>query len=152
MTINKPIAFSIIGALLFGASSMVSAEELVVTAGAAKKGGSTIALDLVTEGSTVAFQFNIPLPKGIEASQVDLSRCVADLPKTHSGQCNVAKGQIIGLVYNDQNVALPKGIVSVGQIGLKGNIARGGITVSNFVANDASARELPAKTNVSFDK
>ena len=149
MTINKSIMFSVVGALLF--TSIASADELVVTAGSAKK-GSSIALDLVTEGSTVAFQFNIALPKGIEPSQVDLSRCVADLPKTHSGLCSVAKGQIIGLVYNDQNMALPKGIVSVGQINLKGGISRSELTVTDFVASDAAAKALPAKTSISFDK
>lgn len=151
MAINKFVTFSVVGALLLGMSSVASSEELIVTAGTAKKGGS-IALDLVSDGSAVAFQFNIPLPKGIEASQVDLSRCVADLPKTHSGQCNVAKGQIIGLVYNDQNVALPKGVVPVGQIGLKGNLSRADLKVAYFEVNDASARALPAKTSVSFDK
>lgn len=150
MTFNKSVALSVFGALLCGMSSMAIADELVVTAGAAKKGGS-VALDLVTEGATVAFQFNLQLPKGVDASQVDLSRCVADLPKSHSGQCNVAKGQIIGLVYNDQNIALPKGIVSIGQIGLKGGLVRGGLTVSDFVASDASAKAVPVKTSISFD-
>lgn len=151
MTINKSIVFSVVGALLFGASSMASADELLVTAGTAKKGGN-IALDIMTEGSTVAFQFNILLPKGVDGSQVDLSRCVADLPKTHSGQCNVANGQIIGLVYNDQNVALPQGMVSIGQIGINSALSsKTGLTVSNFVVNDSAARELPAKASVSFD-
>ncbi|MEZ5544221.1 MAG: hypothetical protein R3F10_03350 [Lysobacteraceae bacterium] len=73
MTINKSIVFSVVGALLFGASSMASADELLVTAGTAKKGGN-IALDIMTEGSTVAFQFNILLPKGVTVAKAEVFR------------------------------------------------------------------------------
>lgn len=129
-----------------------TAEELVVTS-AKSKSGNSIAIDLITEGSAVAFQFNIPLPKGVAEKDVDLSNCVADLPSTHSGQCSVAKGQVIGLVYNDANVALPAGLVSVGRIGINSPAsARGKLSVAYFEVNDSAGRALPVKTSVSSEK
>ena len=56
------------------------------------------------------------------AEQVDLSRCTADLPKHFEGKCSVARGQIIGIAYNDEGKTLPAGIVSVGKIGFKGKV------------------------------
>lgn len=146
-----------IGALAFtavmaaGSFTAAHADELIITDSVAK-GGSSIAVDLVTEGSTVAFQFNIKLPRGVKPSDVDLTKCVSDLPKSHSGQCNVAKGQIIGLVYNDQNVALPAGLVSVGRVGIKSGLSKGKLEVAYFEVNDASGRALEAKTSVSSEK
>ena len=153
MKINK--VFSLVGAgLMFAvANHAIAADELVV-ASIAKAGKSVVSLDILTEGSAVAIQFNIDLPKGIDASQVDLSNCMADLPKTHKGQCNVAKGQIIGIAYNDDGVALPAGLVSIGHVAIntKFGAARaraGTFKVATFVAANIEGKELPTRSTVS---
>ncbi len=152
MSFNKFAAVAASGLLMFGAAQLSHAEELLVTS-VAKAKGSVFSVDVMTEGAAVALQFNIALPKGVLPEQVDLSKCVADLPKSHKGQCSVAKGQIIGIVYNDQNVALPAGVVSIGKIGLNNGAAKSAkLSVAYFEVNDASARELPVSSRVSQEK
>lgn len=146
----KNLAISVLAvSMLVCGSSAFAAEELVITTGAAAKatGAGVIALDIMTEGNAAAIQFNIALPKGVLPEQVDLSQCVADLPKTHVGQCSVAKGQIIGIAYNDDGVSLPAGLVPVGKIRLKGSsIAKANLKVLNFVVSTSDAKELSATT------
>ena len=61
----KAIAFSVAMAagLLVNAPVTMAAEELVVTS-LAKSANAAVAIDIVTEGSATAIQFNIALPKG----------------------------------------------------------------------------------------
>ncbi|MEZ5463864.1 MAG: hypothetical protein R3F22_01295 [Lysobacteraceae bacterium] len=140
------IGAAIAGALMI---SSVSAGQLVVTNGAAKKGAQSMALDFATDGNATALQFEISLPKGVSADQVDLSACTADLPKTHGGACNVAKGKIIGLVFSDSNELLPAGVVSIGRISFRGSNAKvGAMQVTKFLVSDANANQLEAKVMV----
>lgn len=151
MNINKFSSSIVAALLLVAANSAFAAEELVITtsATAKAKAGVVVALDMMTEGNTAAIQFNIALPKGITAEQVDLSQCVTDLPKTHRGECNVAKGQIIGIAYNDEGVTLPAGLVSIGKIRFNGKMsARANLKVLNFVASTSDAKELSTATTV----
>lgn len=137
--------------LLVNAPVTMAAEELVVTS-LAKSANAAVAIDIVTEGSATAIQFNIALPKGVIAEQVDLSRCTADLPKHFEGKCSVARGQIIGIAYNDEGKTLPAGIVSVGKIGFKGKVnSKMKLKVVNFVVSDAQAKELPVATRISAE-
>lgn len=127
----------------------VSAEELLLTAEKAG-GNSALSLDFVTEGQAVAFQFNIKLPKGVTAAQVDLKSCLSQLPKSHTGNCvlNEKIGEIIATVYNDQNVRLPAGVVSVGHISLKG-VGADAMEVSQFLVSDAKAQPISSKATFS---
>lgn len=133
-------------AILSIVSSTAVADELLVTAGNAK-GRSSVALDFSTNGEAVAFQFNIKLPEGITADQVDLKSCVSELPKSHAGQCSVAKGEVIGLVYSDQNVKIPAGLVSVGHISFNGNVQKD-LVVSQFLVSDAAANPINSSAKV----
>lgn len=146
---SKFLLAAIAGTALSIASSSVFAEELIVTTGAAK-GRSSVALDFSTNGEAVGFQFNIDLPEGVSESQVDLKSCVADLPKTHAGQCSVAKGQIIGLVYSDQNAKLPSGLVSVGRISFGANVNKA-LKVSEVLVSDANANPIRSSAKVVAD-
>lgn len=127
------------------------ADELLVTPSAAKaKGGAVYAIDFVSSGEAVALQFNIRLPKGINASKVDLSRCVADLPKSHTGQCSVAKGHIIGLVFNDTNEPFAPGMVSIGKISIDASLAKSqkGLQISEFLVSDSKAKPVSSTVTV----
>lgn len=148
----KKLAISVTSLLLLAsASGAFAAEELIITTSSAKTAASqTFAVDIMTEGSAAAIQFNVALPKGIEASQVDLSQCMADLPKTHRGECNVAKGQVIGIAYNDEGVTLPSGLVSIGKIRINGptHARAGNLKVVSFVASTFDAKELPVNSTI----
>lgn len=136
--------------LLAFAGTSNAAEELVVTTNTMTKAKmAEFALDVMTEGSAAAIQFNIALPKGVKASQVDLSKCMADLPKTHQGECSVARGQIVGIAYNDEGVTLPAGMVSIGKIQIAGSPHRGAdLKVLNFVVSTYDAKELPTTSTI----
>ncbi|MBB5207324.1 hypothetical protein [Chiayiivirga flava] len=134
------------GAVLAMVSTSAFSDELLVTSGSAK-GRSSHALDFSTNGEAVGFQFNIRLPEGISPEQVNVKSCVAELPKSHSGQCRVNKNEIVGLVFSDSNEKLPAGLVSVGRISFDGNVQKG-LEISQFLVSDANANPIRATTKV----
>lgn len=161
MNTRKVLLACVGGMMALAMNHSHAAEELVVTAlPMAKMNKDVISIDVATQGETVAIQFNIELPKGVDASQVNLSRCMADLPKTHQGECSVAKGQIIGIAYNDDGIALPAGLVSIGKVEInagmsaraKQNFSRSqNMRVAKFVAASADGTELNTSSTVARD-
>lgn len=130
-------------ALCAASVSVAHADQLIFSA--EKSGGSRVAaIDYVSNGDAVAFQFNIDVPGGTEAS-VNLKSCVAALPKSHAGQCSFAKGQIIGIVYSDTNEFLPKGVINVGTVSVQSKGA-GDLAVASFVAVNRDG--APVESNV----
>lgn len=129
--------FLLVGALL-AVGSAAQADELLVTSSAAGR-AQAVGVDYVSSGSAVAFDFKIAVPGG-EKAKVDLSKCMADLPKTHVGQCSFVKGMVIGLAYSDSNAPLPAGVFKVGSIGIQG--ASGKPEVSYFLAADKDANKV----------
>ncbi len=144
-------AFVLFGICLTFASFASNADELLVTSGAAKaKVGHTYAIDFMSSGEAVALQFNIKIPKGVRDSQIDLSACVADLPKSHAGQCKVAKGHIVGLVYSDTNEALPAGLVSVGRISMNASLVKNQqkLQFTEFLVSNSKAQPVESTVTV----
>lgn len=136
-------------ALSVASVSVAHADQLVFSA--EKAGGARVAaLDYVSNGEAVAFEFRIDVPGGAAAS-VDLKSCVASLPKSHSGQCSFAKGQIIGLVYSDTNALLPKGIISIGKVSIQSKVA-GDLSVAMFNAVNAEGVSVESKVASSATK
>jgi len=135
------------GLLLLSGGAM--ADQLLVTE-SAKGASRAVGIDYVSSGSAVAFDFRIAIPGG-ESARVDLSKCVADLPKSHSGQCSFVKGEVIGVVYNDSNLALPKGALRVGSISIN-TISPDKASVAHFLAADKDANKIESTTFVSADK
>lgn len=118
-------------ALCVASVSVAHADQLVFSA--EKNGGARVAaLDYVSNGEAVAFDFKISVPGGADAV-VNLKSCVASLPKSHAGQCSFAKGQIIGMVYSDSNTPLPKGILSIGSVSVQTKVA-GDLSIASFTA------------------
>lgn len=140
MAINfKNLAVALVA---LGMTSVATADELLVTQ--QKRGGSyAIALDYVSDGKAAAFDFKISIPGGEEA-KVDLSQCAKALPKTHTGACSFAKGQVIGLIYNDTNEPMPAGVHKLGTIYVSTK-AEGVPKVTHFLAADASAQKIESK-------
>lgn len=140
------------GIALISLSFACNADELIVTPSASKAGAARVyAVDFVTAGNAVALQFNIKLPKGIDAKDIDLKSCVADLPSTHTGQCNVAKGHIVGVAYNDTNVPFAAGIVPVGKIYIQSqgkSVRVGDLRVSQFLVSDKNAQAIESTAKI----
>lgn len=129
--------------------SVAHADQLVFSA--EKSGGARVAaLDYVSNGDAVAFDFRIDVPGGAEAT-VDLKSCVVSLPKSHAGQCSFAKGQIIGIVYSDSNERLPKGIISIGKVSVQ-SAAAGDLSVAHFNAVNIDGMTIESKVTGSSTK
>lgn len=123
-------------AMLAGSTYAV-ADDLLVTS--AKAGAITsVALDVATGGESVALEMNITIPAG---AKVDLTSCVAQLPKSHGGVCNYVNGKVILLVFSDSNEPLPAGVVSIGTVKIVGGDASG-ISVTKFEAFNRDAVSL----------
>jgi hypothetical protein len=137
----KLITTAVLGLVL---SASAFSDELLVSAAKAKS-SEALAFDYVSEGSAVAFDFKVKVD-ATDASQIDLSKCVAGLPKSHTGQCSFAKGMVIVMVYNDTNEALPKGVLNIGSVSVRGGSAS---SVVSFTAVDKSANNV--KSSVRAD-
>lgn len=118
---------AVISTLAFTGS--VCASEVLLTKSDSKSVGS-IALDIVSDGSATAFDFVIPLASSdarkVSPKQIDLSNCVAELPKTHTGACayRAKTNDIAVFVYSPTNALLPEGIIGVGRISAPVAIAK----------------------------
>lgn len=124
--------FSMIIASFIFAQCAFAANDIALTA-ATSKGGSATSIDLVSDGTAAMLQFRINVGAAAD-SQVDLSACVASLPKSHRGECSISKGVVLGLIYNDEGVALPAGVVTIGKIGVRAPGAA--LKVVEFLAAD----------------
>lgn len=132
-----------IAAALLGGVSLAHADDLIGTIAASRSGQNTVALDLVTSGESVAFEFVVKLPKG--ATNVDLSNCLKGLPSTHKGQCvhHEKTSEVIAIAYSTQNTKLPVGALSLGDVRytslLKG---RSAATIEGLVVADGAGNAL----------
>ena len=101
---------------LSAVSLSVSADDLIATTAANKGGMNTVALDLVTSGESVAFEFVVALPKG--AANVDLSGCLKGIPSSHQGKCvfNEKMNQVVAIAFSATNAKLPSGGLSLGSV------------------------------------
>jgi len=104
----------------------------------------------VTAGETTVFEFVIVVPKG--ATNVDLSKCLAGLPASHTGKCqfNEKAGEVIAIAFSASNTKLPKGAVGLGSVSYA-SLLKGGnnaIIRDLVVGND---RGLAVPSNIQID-
>jgi hypothetical protein len=100
-------------ALVAGAA--VASDKVLLTSEASKSGRNFVSLDLTSDGNTGAFSFVVDLPA--DASNVDVKGCLAELPKSHQGECRVVKGNRLAVIaFSMQNASLEPGVVSLGSI------------------------------------
>lgn len=137
---------SVVALTIAGFACGAAADDLVITSSKSKQ-GSVYSLDFSSNGQAVAFQFEMLLPKGTLANQVNLKQCLSELPGSHHGSCSVNAGKIIGFAYSDSNKLLPAGIVPVGKVVIGGNAK--GLKVSQFLVSDANAK--PVESSVVSD-
>lgn len=106
----------ILATVLLAASSFACADDLVVTASNATKGGDTASLDLISSGSAAGVQINIPVVGG----KVDLSGLNQSLSSNFSLQSSYNGKEIVVLIANDDNSLMKKGQISLGTIRVTG--------------------------------
>jgi hypothetical protein len=105
---------AVIGVALFPAA--VSANELLLTAAESKSGVNIISLDLAASQGVGGFEFVVPLPEGISQKRVNLSRCVAELPKNVIAKCDFFGAGIKVAVASTTQGGFASGIVPIGKV------------------------------------
>lgn len=107
-----------VGLMSFGVQSQetISGPELVVTP---TRGG--INIDYVNDSSSeiTALMYSIDIGEA-EEGQVDLSECVAGLPKTHIGFCKYNPGVVKVVIYSGSNAPLQ--VANIGSIKVAGKV------------------------------
>lgn len=100
---------------VFSLPMTASANELLVTPAQSKAMGSTIALDIVSDGNVSGFQFALDFGKA-KIAKANLSRCLSELPSSFAGECRQVGSKVYVLAMANQMVSLPSGVVPVGSI------------------------------------
>lgn len=151
----KTIVFSTLAGLgLLSAACSVSAAELLVTGASDKRGDTvSIALDLVSDGTTRGFDFVIPVgqAKGVK---VNTAKCMVSLPSGFQGECRFNGSEIAGIAFSWERKALPEGVYSLGTVTISGGSllksASGDFEVK-FNAADMSGKAIEANTRTDLD-
>lgn len=122
MTNKSIVIAAVVG---FALSFSAGAAELLVTKAASqsKAGGTRVALDLVTDGDVSGFNFFLRTGD-LGAGKVDLSGCVAELPKSFSGECRVAKEGVYVFAMANARTTLPAGVSAIGSVVLPSSVAK----------------------------
>jgi hypothetical protein len=114
--------------------------QLIVTKLEAK-GGTTIALDAILDGSVASMDFRIQTNLDANAN-IDLSGCVSGI-KGRSASCFVKDGVIYGGFYSPDMSKLASGRVEIGRITLTGS-SKGEPKVLSFEVTSNTGSELPS--------
>jgi len=148
---NTKLILCVCAVLAIGSSNS-SANEVVLTQGHEKSGGSRLALDFVNfSGEATGFEFELALPKG--ARNVDTSKCLSELPASHTGACqfNQKTGRVIVIVYSNENRPLPRDGISLGWIGGVPS-AGAGVRVEKLLVADVQGRSLPVTATAQSER
>jgi len=81
---------------------------------AGKGANQVVGVDFESNGDVSAFQFLLTLPE--DAKNINLSKCLDALPKTHTGMCQARDNRVAVVIYSFQNDAIPSGLQSVGKV------------------------------------
>lgn len=128
----------------------LNAAELVVTQAdsASKAGRLSVSLDLASDGDVTGFQFILRSSEQMKLGAVDVSKCLADLPKGFSGGCQQNADGIYVSAMSADGSALPDGVISIGSLRLPGQIAKGALTVDQLEMIGANAEVLSSSDQV----
>lgn len=125
------IVSSLVGIGLVLGCTVASAGQLIVTPSASneKAAKAVVSIDIATDGNVSGFNFFVKTGP-ISESVVDLSKCVADLPKGFSGHCAVRADGVGVIAYADGKATLQAGVVAVGRLGLPAEFLAKGRSVT----------------------
>lgn len=121
-------------------------ERIQVPAENSRRRAQTLySIDFVSAGGTTAMDFSIQFPPGsVSQNSIAIGSCVADLPKSHMGQCkfNAESNELKVVIFSLGNAELPTG--SIGHIrvpaGASPIIVQDSVTMS-----DADGSRQPAE-------
>ncbi|MDA3933837.1 MAG: hypothetical protein PF630_05860 [Gammaproteobacteria bacterium] len=136
-------------AAMLASTAVLSAPDFAVTV---NSGVYTFDYAPEADSDITALQFDILLPKGTSKESLDISSCVAGLPNTHVGACNISSGILRVLVYSNANSILPA--ASIGTIKVKSpsnsnsklrlaSAKTDNLKVSNLLYATVDARDVP---------
>lgn len=134
--------------IALAASSTVVAQNEVLVTGASSKAGNAVSLDIVSDGSVVAFNFALDFGADSKPA-VDVSKCGASLPKGWEVRCAMKDGQFRIAALGGLDNPLPKGVAQIGTISAKGVLGK--ISISELEMADRSANVLPSKSTISAE-
>lgn len=143
----------LMGVLFLSSLSVVAknANEVMVTEAKISHGGKALALEIESDGNASTFQLFINVP-GAKAKDVDLSRCLSNLPKTHTGGCVLKDGQIRLGAYSQSLAKLPAGVLQVGTVIVRGHDLSKAITLSDVELGDTSGMPIKTESKFAADK
>jgi hypothetical protein len=133
--------------LVFGSGAAMAGNEFLVVSEQAKAGG-IVSLDFASDGTGTGVEARIAF--GEEKVSVDTSKCLAGLPKTHTGSCVYNGKELVVLVYSMTNALLPEGMLELGSVRVRGSLgkASGKPTVESLVVGSPQAQQVSAKAAV----
>lgn len=137
-------------ALAMLVSPSIEAADLLVTQGgdASKSGRVSVALDIASDGEVSGFQFILRSGEEMKLGSVDLSKCLADLPKGFDGQCRQNKDGIYFFAMATGKDTLPAGVVSLGSLSLPGSEAKSEFVVDQLQMINADAQIISSSNQV----
>lgn len=141
----------VVSALAFSACVSVNAADLVLTVsdGVAKSSSSRMSLDVATEGNVSGFNFVVALPAEVKRGSIDVSKCLSDLPKGFSGDCRHSGNAVYVFAMANDNSVLPAGILSIGSLGLPGNLAKSdSIAIEQLVFADVKGDPISSSHQI----
>ena len=132
--------------LIMGSAGVYAADggRIAITTGT-QKGAVALSTDIVSDGRAVAVGVIIKIP-GLEAAKVDLSSCVASLPKSHQGSCAVKGDELRIGFFSMTTTALPAGLVPVGNVKIYGNVGTPVVQMAEI--SDANAAVISSASEV----
>ena len=136
---NQTIKYLLSASIACCAGSALASEAVVHVNQAGKGANKVVGIDFQSGGDVSAFQFLITLPE--DAKGVDVSGCLAGLPKSHTGLCQAKDNKVAGVVYSFSNEAVPGGLTSVGKITYK-STSKAKPVVGNVVAGSKAGKEI----------
>ena len=120
-------------------AAIAKENTVLVLADQSKRAGpKALSIDFQAEEGVAAFQLRLTLPA--DAKKVDTSRCLADLPKSHTGLCKVFGNRVAIVVYSMSGAELNPGLISVGKVTYSTREG-GGVMVDKVVSSGRDAQK-----------
>lgn len=121
-------------------AGFASAGELILTQEAGK-GGTVVALDLLSSGDAASVDFAVDTGIRGNDSSIDVSNCGAN-GSGRVSKCVVQDGVVYGGYFTPASTSTAKGALSLGSFSIKASGAKA--TVKTFTATDGAGKEVPA--------
>ncbi|TXI75613.1 MAG: hypothetical protein E6Q42_08850 [Dechloromonas sp.] len=141
-----------VAAVLACCSFTASAADLLLTPSAAKGRSGAVALDIVTDGNVSGFNFVVRFGSSFDHSSVNVSKCLAELPKSFSGECRANKDGVYVFAMANNRENLAAGVTALGSIAVGSGLEKAGLTAEVSQLTFADADGNTVESNYQFAK